>query len=55
MQEATAMEHTNTVTVLRCALCRKPFSYLPLPTDCCRPDHPKIICDQCYKANQEAS
>jgi len=35
------------ITVLRCALCKKPFSYEPKPTDICAPGTPNQICTPC--------
>lgn len=37
------------IHIMRCALCKKPFSYIWSADDYCRPDTPNIICDKCYK------
>jgi hypothetical protein len=38
---------TDTVHILRCALCKKPFSYIPSADDKCAPGSPNQICDEC--------
>jgi len=40
------------ITVLRCALCKKPFSYEPKPTDICAPGAPNQICTACFEQHQ---
>jgi len=37
----------NEITILRCGLCKKPFSYVPTPEDKCPPGSPSQICDGC--------
>lgn len=38
---------TDKVTILRCGLCGKPFSYVPQLTDKCAPGSKNQICDGC--------
>jgi hypothetical protein len=38
---------TEIITILRCALCKKSFSYIPTPEDACRPGARNQICTPC--------
>ena len=40
---------TESVTIMRCAMCKRPFSYIPRAEDHCRPDAPNLICNACYE------
>lgn len=40
---------TNSVHILRCALCKRSFSYEPKDTDLYRPDEPNMICTPCFE------
>jgi hypothetical protein len=40
---------TDEVTILRCALCAKSFSYVPMPTDYCPPGTKNQICTECFE------
>jgi hypothetical protein len=44
---------TETVHILRCAYCKKPFDYVPTDEDKCRPGAPHQICDDCARALTE--
>jgi len=38
---------TDKVTIMRCALCSKSFSYVPKEADSCAPGSKNQICDAC--------
>ena len=38
---------TEAITIMRCALCKKPFSYIPAATDLCEPGARNQICTPC--------
>ena len=40
---------TDEVTIMRCAYCNRPFSYVPREEDACQPGAPNQICDPCAK------
>jgi hypothetical protein len=44
---------TERIHILRCALCKKSFSFIPQPTDKARPDTPDLICDFCFNLLNE--